>query len=87
MALFVLGYGIFRNFGIWDIGIYFGIRVNYFWDMGYFGRFIFGIWDIAYPPNQGKRDTLKTVLKTRYGVGPLEAKQMIFPINKQELVC
>ena len=39
-------YGIFRNFGIWDIGIYFGIRVKInfgirdildglFWDMGY----------------------------------------------------
>ena len=33
-----LGYGIFRNFGIWDIGIYFGIRVKLilgyglFWD-------------------------------------------------------
>ena len=41
----ILGYRIFRNFGIWDIGIYFGIReINFgiwdifdglFWDMGY----------------------------------------------------
>ena len=27
-VFFILGYGIFRNFGIWDIGIYFGIRVK-----------------------------------------------------------
>ena len=33
---FILGYRIFRNFGIWDIGIYFGIQV----------KLIFGIWDI-----------------------------------------
>ena len=42
---FILGYGILRNSGIWDIGIYFGIRVKLifdmdildglFWDMGY----------------------------------------------------
>ena len=43
---FILGYGIFRDFGIWDIGIYFGIRVKLgfgiwdtldglFWDLGY----------------------------------------------------
>ena len=46
LTLFILGYGIFRNCGIWDIGIYFGIRFQlilgyvifwtvYFWDMGY----------------------------------------------------
>ena len=28
ICVFSLGYGIFRNFGIWDIGIYFGIRVK-----------------------------------------------------------
>ena len=43
--IIILEYGIFRNFGIWDIGICFGIRVKLilgygrgdglFWDMGY----------------------------------------------------
>ena len=27
-GIFLLGYGIFRNFGLWDIGIYFGIRIK-----------------------------------------------------------
>ena len=49
---FILGYGIFRNFGIWDIGIYFGIQVNLILGYGIFWTVYFGIWDIAYPPNQ-----------------------------------
>ena len=35
---FILGYGIFRNFGIWDIGIYFGIRVKLILGDGIFWR-------------------------------------------------
>ena len=46
---FILGYGIFRNFGIWDIGIYFGIRVKLILGYGIFWTVYFGIWDIAYP--------------------------------------
>ena len=49
---FILGYGIFRNFGIWDIGIYFGIRVKLILGYGIYWMVYFGIWDIAYPPNQ-----------------------------------
>ena len=48
----ILGYRIFRNFGIWDIGIYFGIRVKLILGYGIFLTVYFGIWDIAYPPNQ-----------------------------------
>ena len=44
---FILGYGIFRNFGIWDIGIYFGIRVKLILGYGIFWTVYFGIWDIA----------------------------------------
>ena len=47
---FISGYGIFRNFGIWDIGIYFGIRVKLILGYGIFWTVYFGIWDIAYPP-------------------------------------
>ena len=46
---FILEIGIFRNFGIWDIGIYFGIRVKIL-GYGIFWTVYFGIWDIAYPP-------------------------------------
>ena len=49
---FILGYGIFRNFGIWDIGIYFGIRVKLILGYGIFWTVYFGIWDIAYPTKQ-----------------------------------
>ena len=38
----ILGYGILE--------FILGYELNYFWDMGCFGRFL-GIWDIAYPPN------------------------------------
>ena len=51
-VLFILGYGIFRNFGIWDIGIYFGIRVYLILGYGIFWTVYFGIWDIAYTLNQ-----------------------------------
>ena len=51
-VFFILGYGIFRNFGIWDIGIYFGIRVKLILGYGIYWTVYFGIWDIAYPPNQ-----------------------------------
>ena len=44
---FILG---FWNFGIWDIGIYFGIRVKLILGYGIFWTVYFGIWDIAYPP-------------------------------------
>ena len=44
--------GIFRNFGIWDIGIYFGIRVKLILGYGIFWTVYFGIWYIAYPPNE-----------------------------------
>ena len=33
---FILGYGILRNLGIWDIGIYFGIRVKLILGYGIF---------------------------------------------------
>ena len=49
---FILGYGIFRNFGIWDIGIYFGIRIKLILGYGIYWTVYFGIWDIAYTPNQ-----------------------------------
>ena len=49
-VFFILGYGIFRNFGIWDIGIYFGIRVKLILGYGIYWTVYFGIWDIAYPP-------------------------------------
>ena len=55
-VFFILGYGIFRNLGIWDIGIYFDLfcdklilRYGIFWTV------YFGIWDIAYPPNQASQ--------------------------------
>ena len=46
---FILGYGIFGNFGIWDIEIYFGIRVELILGYGIFWMVYLGIWDIAYP--------------------------------------
>ena len=51
-VFFILGYGIFRNFGIWDIGIYFGIRVKLILGYWIYWTVYFWIWDIAYPPNQ-----------------------------------
>ena len=51
-VFFILGYGIFRNFGIWDIGIYFGLQVKIILGYGIFWMVYFGIWNIAYPPNQ-----------------------------------
>ena len=51
-VFFILEYGIFRNFRIWDIGIYFGIRVKLILGYGIYWTVYFGIWDIAYPPNQ-----------------------------------
>ena len=51
-VVFILGHGIFKNFGIWDIGIYFGIRVKLILGYGIFWTVYFGIWDIAYSPNQ-----------------------------------
>ena len=47
---FILGYGIFMNFGIWDIGNYFGIRVKLILGYGIFWTVYFEILDIAYPP-------------------------------------
>ena len=47
--VFILGYGIFRNSGIWDIGIYFGIQVKLILGYGIYWTVYFGIWDIAYP--------------------------------------
>ena len=47
---FISGYGIFRNFGIWDIGIYFGIRVKSILGYGIYWTVYFGIWNIAYHP-------------------------------------
>ena len=41
--VFILGYGIFRNFGIWDIGIYFGIRVKLILGYGIFWMVYFRI--------------------------------------------
>ena len=52
ICVFILGYGIFTNFGIWDIGIYFGKRVKLILGYGIFWTVYFGIWDIAYPPYQ-----------------------------------
>ena len=46
---FILGYGIFRNFGIWDIGIYFGIRIKLILGYEIYWTVYFGIWDIANP--------------------------------------
>ena len=54
-VFFILKYGIFRNFGIWDIEIYFGIRVKLILGYGIFWTVYFGIWDIAYPPNQSSK--------------------------------
>ena len=54
-GIFILGYGIFRNFGIWDIGNYFGIRVKLILGYGIFWTVYFGIWDIAYPLNQASK--------------------------------
>ena len=36
LVFFILGYGIFRNFGIWDIGIYFGIPIKLILGYGIF---------------------------------------------------
>ena len=52
IGVFILGYGIFRNFGIWDIGIYFGIRVKLILGYGILWTVYFGMRDIAYPPYQ-----------------------------------
>ena len=49
---FILGYGIFRNFGVWDIGIYFGIRVKLILRYGIIWTVYFGKCDIAYLTNQ-----------------------------------
>ena len=49
VCFFILGYGILRNFGIWDIGIYFGIRVKLILGYWIFWMVYFGICDIAYP--------------------------------------
>ena len=50
----ILGYGIWDidtiYFGIWDIGIYFGIQIKLILGYGIFWTVYFGIWDIAYPP-------------------------------------
>ena len=51
-VFFILGYGIFRNFGIRAIGIYFGIRVKLILGYGIYWTVYFGIWDIAYTPIQ-----------------------------------
>ena len=51
-VFFILGYGIFRNFGLWDIGIYFGIQVKLILGYGIYWTVYFGIWDIVYPHNQ-----------------------------------
>ena len=48
-VFFILGYGIFRNFGIWDIGIYLWIQVKLILGYGIFWMVYFGIMDIAYP--------------------------------------
>ena len=58
----ILGYGIFRNFWIWDIGIYFGIRVKLILGYGVYWIVYFGIWDIAYPHNQASL-VLSTLLQ------------------------
>ena len=48
-----LGYWIFRNFGIWDIGIYFGIRVKLILGYGIFWTVYFGIiMGYCLPPKQ-----------------------------------
>ena len=68
-VFFILGYGIFRNFWIWDIGIYFGIRVKLILGYGIFWTVYFGIWDIPPPPppNQASKvrldSTMVTILK------------------------
>ena len=66
MTLFILGYGIFMNFGIWDIGIYFGIRVKLILGYGIFWIIYFGIRDIAYPPNQAS--LIKELLRTSMSI-------------------
>ena len=68
---FILGYGIFRNFGIWDIGIYFGIRVKLILGYGIYWTVYFGIWDIAYPHNQASLlDPLDAVKHSKRKDGP-----------------
>ena len=41
-VFFILGYGIFRNFGIWDTGIYFGIQVKLILGYGIYWTVYFG---------------------------------------------
>ena len=43
ICVFILGYGIFRNFGKWDIGIHFGIRVKLILGYGILWTVYFGI--------------------------------------------
>ena len=72
----ILGYGIFRNFGIWDIGIYFGIQVKLILGYGIFWMVYFGIWDIAYPPNQASQMLIRRYLL--YLFSPLLLLQRMF---------
>ena len=75
---FILEYGIFRNFGIWNIGIYFGIRVKLILGYGIFWTVYFGIWDTAYPPNQAS----KMVIFFRYQAHTdleTSSTRMVFP--------
>ena len=61
-VFFILGYGIFRNFGIWDIRLYFWIRVKLSLGYGIYWTVYCGIWDIAYPPNQASLCTFFYIL-------------------------
>ena len=77
---FILGYGIFRNFGIWDIGIYFGIHV----DMGYFGWFILGYGILPTPLT--KPHFLRTILHILLNLFEILNKRY-YCTNKARFAC
>ena len=71
ICVLILGHWIFRNFGIWDIGNYFGIRVKLILGYWIFWTVYFGIWDIAYLPNQASLiapETFRGIFPHRKGL-------------------
>ena len=81
IVFFILGYGIFRNFGIWDIGIYFGIRVKLILGYGIFWTVYFGIWDITYPPNQASLLKIASVKGADEALGPFFSHNIQYPVH------
>ena len=75
VVFFILGYWIFSNFGIWDIGFYFWIRVKIILEYGIVWAVYFGIWDIAYPPNQA---SLMSASQTAYGIMIIDKPDLLY---------